>query len=526
MTYDKLAESIGMEPEEWETKVAEYRILGATEKEEAFNTPTQENDFSIPEVIELCEVSLNFLAGLLLPNIFKYMYPPFYVSLWDWLKTYVHKERDFSQLALGLPRGFSKTLFIKVFICYVVLFTDRKCIFIMGETQKKSERILADTMLMLSEPNVVKVFGNWQDNNINDNLNTKNFTFRGRNIALVATIVGAARGINVNNERPDIMIFDDIQSKQMAESQLQSETLESDMVGTAMKAKSPHRCLFIFIGNMYPTKWSILRKLKRNPGWIKVIAGGLLANGESLWEELQPKEQLLKEFQNDLLAGRPETFFAEVLNDEYASSNNLIDFKALPECPYLDEPTHHGNFIIIDPSNDTVNSDAVAVGYFELFNETPVLKKVTNKTLSPGDTILTALNYALEFKVNLVLIESNAYQYSLCYWFNYICRQLGITGVEAAPIYSGNRAKNSRILDMFKALKAGELFYAPEVAPEVNLQISGFNKIKTNNTDGILDLLTYASRVLTEFADKLIYATIIEQQEMDLIEVDEFNSPI
>jgi hypothetical protein len=530
MAYDALAASLGISEEEYQESLEaiaaeEARVRKSLPAEEVIE-PVSTNSFNTSEVIDICERDLNFLAGLLLPTVFRYMYPKFYLAVWGWLKEYIHKDRDFSQLALGLPRGFGKTLFVQLFICYVIYFTDRKFILILAETQTKSERILADTMSMLAESNAAKVFGRWDAHKLTDRGDTKNFVYRGRSIAIVAATCTTARGIKVNNERPDVMLFDDIQSKEMAESQLQSEVLESAMIGTAMKAKSPHRCLFIFIANMYPTKWSILRKLKRNPGWIKVIAGGLLATGESLWEDLQPKEQLLREFQNDLLAGRPETFYAEVLNDENASANNLIDFKSLPECPYLDEPTHHGNFVIIDPSNDKVNSDSVAIGYFELFNETPVLKKVTNRQLSPGDTILEALKFAMEHKVNLVLIEANAYQYSLCYWFNYVCKQLGITGIEVAPIYSGSRAKASRILDMFKALKAGELFYAPVVAAEVNLQIAGFNKLRRDNTDGILDLLTYAQRVLTEFADKLIYSNIIEQQEMDLIEVDDFNSPI
>ncbi len=100
-----------------------------------------------------------------------------------------------------------------------------------------------------------------------------------------------------------------------ADSETVSTNLETWMFGTAMKAKSPEGCLFVFIANMYPTKWSLLRRLKHNPTWMKFIAGGILADGTSLWEDLQPIAQLLREFENDLSAGRPEIFYAEVLND-------------------------------------------------------------------------------------------------------------------------------------------------------------------------------------------------------------------
>lgn len=87
------------------------------------------------------------------------------------------------------------------------------------------------------------------------------------------------------------MIFEDIQTREQADSQIQSENLEKWMVGT-VKTKSPHGCAFIFVANMYPTKWSILRRLKANTNWTKFIAGGILADGTSLWEDLQPIAQL------------------------------------------------------------------------------------------------------------------------------------------------------------------------------------------------------------------------------------------
>jgi hypothetical protein len=104
------------------------------------------------------------------------------------------------------------------------------------------------------------------------------------------------------------MVFDDIQSREDSESEILASQLETWMVGTAMKAKSPEGCLYFFIANMYPTKGSLLRKLKMNPNWVKYIVGGIRSNGTSLWEELQPIKQLLREFQNDLSTGHPEIF--------------------------------------------------------------------------------------------------------------------------------------------------------------------------------------------------------------------------
>jgi hypothetical protein len=309
------------------------------------------------------------------------------------------------------------------------------------------------------------------------------------------------------------MIFDDIQSRVVAESQLQSENLEREMTGTAMKAKSPHGCLFIFIGNMYPTKWSILRKLKKNPNWLKFIAGGILQDGSSLWEDLQPIQQLLREYQNDLSMGRPEVFYAEVLNDETASQNNLIDLSKLPDLPYSEGDIPEGNFIIIDPSSGKINSDSVAIGYFETYDAFPVLRELKNDRFSPGDTIRTALEIALRKNCRLICIESVAYQSTLAYWFAFICEQMGIIGMECVEIYPGGTSKNSRILTMFKALSSGEIFVSPECKGEVFIQIMQWNPLRRDNTDDILDLLTYPLRVLEMYGEFVISWNQLIQQE-------------
>jgi hypothetical protein len=264
---------------------------------------------------------------------------------------------------------------------------------------------------------------------------------------------------------------------------------------------------------MYPTKNSILRQLKTNPKWVKFIAGGILSDGSSLWEELQPISQLLAEYESDLAMGHPEIFFSEVLNDENASANNLVDFQKLPEFrPQLGDISA-GNYIIIDPSNDKVNSDAVSIGYFEVHDTLPHLMELKEDRLSPGDTIREALKYALRHNCRLIAVEANAFQYSLLYWFEVICQQMGITGINIVDIYSGSRSKNSRILDMLKSYAAGEIFVHPSCRGAVHSQIMGFNPLKRENTDGLLDLLTYAPKVLEMHGEFISSVNIIDSQE-------------
>lgn len=479
------------------------------------------------EVISNAKDSLDFLAALALPMIFKYFFPPVFLAVWKWLRSYAHQVRVFPQLALGLPRGFGKTTVIKLFVLYCILFTKKQFILIISETEQKAKGILADVCDMLEEPNIKRLFGDWKVGGEIDRQDLKKFGFRGRNIILKAVGAGTGvRGINEKNLRPDIMIFDDVQSREDAESETVSTALETWLFGTAMKAKSPEGCMFLFIANMYPTKWSLLRRLKKNPKWIKFIAGGILENGESLWEELQPIEQLINEFENDLASGHPEIFYAEVLNDENAASNNLIDLGKLPEPNFdWDEPSA-GKFIIVDPAaKANPKSDAVTVAYFEVHSELPCCREIDEDRMSPGESIRRALVMAIKNGVRVIGVEATAYQATYAWWFNYICQQKGIVGIDCVELYTGRSSKNARILEMLKAYAKGEIFIHEDARVVAHSQITSFRPLKRDNTDGILDCLWYGTKMIELYGHMIEAYTIQQSQEWESIEVLDNNSP-
>lgn len=480
--------------------------------------------FNTADVIEAARTSLDFLAALASPTVFAFMFPPVFLSVWIWLVSFAKKPRTFPQLALGLPRGFGKTTVIKLFVLYCILFTNKKFIIVISNTATLAENIIFDIAAFLDEPNIIKVFGDWKVGRVQDTQSMKKFGFRGRNIVLAGIGAGTSlRGLNINNERPDLMIFEDIQSREEADSELVSKNLETWMIGTAMKAKSPSGCMFLFVANMYPTKWSILRRLKNNPKWIKFIAGGILADGTSLWEELQPIAQLRSEFENDMAAGHPEIFYSEVLNDENAAANNLVDFSKIPDYTFPDDQIAAGKFVMIDPAGMKKKSDECAIGYFEVHETKPVLRAVTSDRLSPVDTIRKALEYCLENDCRLVAIESVAYQASLCYWFRYVCVQLKITGIECVEVYPGTHSKIARILSMFKLYQAGDILVHPNIRAEVHGEITSFNPLKDQNVDNILDLLTYAPKIMEEFGEFVVSTGEIIEQEYAGTEIVEYN---
>lgn len=479
------------------------------------------------DAFNLAKTDMNFLAGIAMPDVFEFLFPPTYLAIWEWVTSHLHKVRDFSKLALGMPRGFAKTTVVKLLCLYAILFTNKSFILIVSSTEQHAKNILQDVMSFLAEPNIKAIFGDALLNVTTDKQELKIFSFMGREIVMAGIgAEGSIRGLNLGHRRPDIMVFEDFQSKEDSESEMLSDKLIKRMVGTIMKAKSPKGCLYLFIANMYPTVGSILRKLKTNPKWTKFIVGGILADGKSLWEELQPIQQLLEELESDRAMGEEEQFYAEVLNDETAGIRAGIDISKIPQCPYdLSFEQPQGKWIVIDPSGEKWTSDMNAIGLFHLIDGKACFVKCIQDHFSPLGLIKAALIMAIQHNVRCICVENVAYQASLLYWFNFVCEAHGLGGFEFVPVNPKGKAKAGRIKNMLKGLirtdktKEVEQYLGPEVRAAVINQITAWNPLQPRNVDELLDLLAYTPQVLLEYQGLIETEFTLETSEFSAASV-------
>lgn len=483
---------------------------------------------TIKEVADAARQDFNFFAALCIPEVFKFNFPPELVSIFQILVQCFGKDRDFTKIALALPRGHGKSTMLKILIAFIILFTRKKFILIVCATEQLAINIIADVQDILDSPNIVKVFGNWRIGMETDKQNLKKTFFRGRNVVLAGIGSGGSlRGLNIKNERPDCILCDDMQTKEEAQSVQVSKNLINWFQGTLSKARSPLGCTFLYIGNMYPdvkiggsnsTLYTcLLRNFQFAPTWISIIVGAILADGKALWEQLHPIEQLLEDLQNDMTMGVGEIWFSEVMNDPTCGMNTHFDLTKMPEWDLQPEVQFKvGHYLLIDPSLGKKKSDAQVVGEFEIWDDSiPRLTNIHIKQCSAPALVEWTLEYAAANRIPAVFAESVAYQESLLQWFRHTAQKIGIEGIEFLSISPGGRQKNTRILQSFKSIMEHRLAIAPTCLGQWMSQVITFDPLKITNTDDILDVVAYGEDVKIKYPNEIVIK--------DFLEVDYYN---
>ena len=481
----------------------------ATEKQSAQLTEVSTDS---TDAAELSRKDINFLGMLVDPTEFVFSFPAFYVALFSLLTAFKSKIERF---AIGIPRGFAKTTFLKLLCVWYILFSDKKFILIVGAAEKLATNTLADICDMLSSRNIRTLFGNWQFDIEEDTKEQKVFTFRGRTIILKAVGAGTAvRGINRKSSRPDVIILDDVQKREDSENKELSDDLLKWILGTLMKARSNSGCTYIYVGNMYPQN-CILQSLKNNSQWTSLVVGGLLADGTSLWEDLRPAEELIAEYQSDLEMGHPEIFISEILNSTDIAPPSGIDISKIPKLPtYYEELLANneaeGSFILIDPSSGKKSGDDCTICHYDVIDGKPILTKLAAGTFSPLETIEAAITMGLTNNTRLIGVEGVAYQSTLLFWFNHYVELHGISGFEFVELSPKGQAKNNRIKRGLLSLIAGEIYLAPEVRSLVMNQIVEWNPMIVNNKDDIIDPIGYVDEVMRDYSMLMVKSTFDE----------------
>lgn len=459
------------------------------------------------ELKEAARYDPNVFCALLLGEFYELEFPPFYIALFEMLISQEGDPEVILRFALGLPRGFAKTTFIKCVACYLILYELNQFILMVAANEELGKALVRDIWNMLQGDNVVQVYGNVCGVKLKDTEHLKIFAYNGKRIILKGVGQGTAvRGINEDKKRPDLILCDDMQTRESAQSEVENKALRSWATSTLFKCIAPrgvNRRIF-YIGNMYPGE-CLLKVISNSPEWISLITGAILADGQSLWPELRSVRSLLMEFQHDQSLGEGAAWFAEVQNDPLDEERHLLA-EDLPKDfdKYIGVDPDYA-FITIDPAGYRKASDHNTICVHGVYDGFPIAIDLHGGVLDPEALIKKALELALKYRASLIGIESTAYQQTLCFWLEKYKAKLGLHGLHVVELSAGNRSKESRLRAFVAELKKKTYGMFPAVRTTFQFYAFKFILGQTKNKDDYLDSPAYGRQVMDKYQHLLAY---------------------
>lgn len=460
---------------------------------------------------------LDFLAVALIPEESTSSYPEFYSEVWKLILYNLHTlgPQETFRFALGLPRGHAKTTFIKLLVCYLIIHDyDISFIAVVCATEPLAENFVSDINDILSSDLITQLYGSWQNSLMRDTKKLKTAQFNGRSIILVAIGAGTSvRGLNIQNRRPNLIVLDDVQTKENDESESERRKLMMWLIGTLFKMRTnTGKSALIYIGNLYSNE-CILAQFAQNPSWISLITGAILSDGSALWPEIKSIRALKDEYNHDNAVGLGSVWFAEVQNDPIGTGSGLIDYgDIIPSSPLTDEfdiSYYPIRWMCIDPAGmKKTSDDNVIAGFCLLEDEGIGCFLLDNGKYDPETVIKKAISYSVEYNIPIIFPESNAYQATLAFWMEKYIRELNLEGtIKVEPLPSGTTSKFQRIKSFVKLLvcKKWKLF-TTTIYNKVTFQIYMYKITKKNNIDDIIDSQAMGLKALNEKRNLILHA--------------------
>lgn len=438
-----------------------------------------------------------------MPDVCTFKWPKLYIAIWILLVKAIREKKPEEvkrviRFALGLPRGFAKTTFIKVLVAWLICYDFVTFVLVVCATEPHAENFLSDINELLSSQNITSVYGNWVGNLAIDNAQLKKCQFRRRTVILAAIGSGTSvRGLNIVHERPDFVICDDMQTADNAKSDTESLHLLNWAVGTLFKCVDPIFAVIVYIGNMYPQN-CILFKLKENPYWTSLVTGCILTDGKSLWEELRPLEALYEEFKHDEALGLAHVWFAEMMNDPILERITLLPKGQVPKTKIADSQLFpDAGFAVVDPAGFKNAADDNVCLAILVMGGIPYSCAMRAGIYNPREIIEHTLEICMILGIRVIFVEATAYQQTLCFWFTEELKRLNLDKhFHIKELPSKNKNKDSRIRLMVQEV-LGETFYImdSEIRHKFVFQALQYKIGKKQNRDDILDAHACANDV-------------------------------
>lgn len=430
------------------------------------------------------------------------------------------------RVLLAIPRDHAKTTLSKLCVVWYFLFTTHRFCVYLSNTNTIAKNACKDIMNFLKSPNFEEVFGKIKIEKESETDSLWIFEIpvgNGKTKRCILRAVGAGqqmRGINIDNQRPDIAVIDDVEDNENTESPTLQAKLDRWIFGPFLKALARQKKV-IWLGNMLQ-KTSLLSRLSRRENWNPVVFGALVRDSETgklepLWPDRWPLEELIEDFNEYRDLGLIETWMCEMMNMP-GHGKDGFDPRNIYYVPAPIPGEHKAAFLVLDPAfgeNATNDDSSITVHVIRSDGFPMVAEAITGKY---SESELFDLMYALALKWDAWVwgIEAIAAQKVLITLFNvWISLKRINNHIEMIPLMAGRGDPKVSRIKSFISLMAKKEYGIFEGAVNFTTQAIEYNMTKKNNRDDELDSCAYGPQMIS------MYLPIILSSSSSVINEDE-----
>jgi predicted phage terminase large subunit-like protein len=449
--------------------------------------------------------------------------PPFHEEL---ISYYKNNKR----VALAAPRNHAKSTVTTFFyVLHCALYQKKKNIVIISATEDMAKRFLRRIRDELEyNKRIIFAFGNqvsnkWAETEIKLS-NGVSIHAKGREAQLRGLIDGA--------NRPDLLIFDDIEDDELMRSQLRRQDLEEWFNGAALPSLDPHTGQAIVVGTILHED-SLLNRLLNQSIYPEFVSHRFSAiyqdkdnETKSLWPERFPLETLEKLKASYIARGKLPQFYMEYLNNpipEETAKFKREYFRFFDDLPSIqEEQIYFECFIDLGggSAKETADYTAMVVLAIDRHNNIYIHDYVNKRTGSDINAIIDALlslhhkyrprRFVFEKTVATNMIQAALNQSLISKNVHLNIEYINPTRGSGDRRGNMSDGKYQRIVGMEGAFKLGVIKMRPWMT-ELQDQLLAFPRA---SHDDLIDALAYGYQLLSR---RNFYAETLNQETEEYI---------
>ena len=431
--------------------------------------------------------------------------PKMHVEVWSLLT-----NTAMQRVLLAIPRDHAKTTLSKLAVVWYFLYTNHRFCVYLSNTNTIAKNACKDIMGYMKSPNFVSVFGAIKIIKESETDSLWIFELQmpdGRIKKCILRAVGAnqqMRGINIDNQRPDMAVVDDVEDNENTESELLQKKLDRWIFGPFLKALA-RRKKVIWLGNMLQ-KTSLLARLSQRPNWNPVVFGCLVEDSEGnvvpLWPERWPLDELIEDYCEYQDLGLVETWLCEMMNmPGFTKDGFKTESIYYQPIPAPDESKAH--FITNDPAfgEEAVNDESAIVVHAIREDGCPMVVDYFCGQVDESRMFDETWRLAMKWNAWTWGIEAVAAQRVLITLFRLLLVGKGVQPdmVQILPLMAGKGDPKVARIKAWVAMMTRKEYAIFEGSTKIFTQLMAYNMKKKSNKDDLIDSCAYGPQMLANY---------------------------